>query len=62
MPDSVAQIPCGPVIDLEHPLKLIGTHTLARLAQQIRSKKPFRERQMSIVKDRLGRHRELVAA
>src|SRR5271157_129181 len=39
--DSVAEIPCGAVVDAQHPLKLVCRHPFARLANQKRSKEPF---------------------
>src|SRR4029077_7266015 len=52
VPDSVEEIPSCAVINAEHPLKLVRTHTLAGLAKQIYGKKPFCEREMCIVEDR----------
>ena len=62
VPDSVAEIPCRAVVDAQHPFKLIGTHTLARLAKQVGCKEPFRERQVRVMEDRASRDGELIAA
>lgn len=62
MTDAMAEIPCRPVVDLEHPMQLVSTHTLLRLADQVGCKEPFGERQMCIVKDRASGHGELIAA
>lgn len=62
VPDTVKEIPCCSVVDLEHPMKLMGRHPFFRLAKQVHSKEPFSERQMSIVKDSPSGHGELVAA
>lgn len=62
MPDSVAEIPCSPVVDSQHPLELIRRHALARLADEKHGKKPFRQRQVCIVEDRASSYGELIAA
>ena len=60
--DSVAEIPCCPVVDAQHPFKLVRAHSLARLAKQVRRKEPFRERQVRVMEDRASRDGELIAA
>lgn len=62
VPDAVTQIPRCPVVDSQHPLKLVCRHALARLAKQVHSKKPLRQFQMGIVEDRARSHGELVTA
>ena len=62
VPDAMAEIPCGAIVDSQHPFKLIRRHPLARLADQERSKEPFNQGQMRVMEHRVCRHRELVAA
>lgn len=61
-PDAMAQVPCGAVIDTEHPFKLIRGHSFARLANQECGEKPLHERQMSVMELRIRRNRELISA
>lgn len=60
--DAMAKVPSSSVIDLEHTGKLVRTHALPRLAEQIRCKEPFGERQMGIMENSSSGHGELVAA
>ena len=62
VPNPMAEIPCCAVVDAQHPFKLIGGHSLARLANQERRKEPLNQRQMRVMEHRLCRNRELVAA
>jgi hypothetical protein len=62
VPDAMTQIPRRPVVDSQHPFKLVCRHSLAGLAKQEHSKKPFRQGQVRIVEDRASRHGELIAA
>lgn len=59
---AMTEIPCRPVVNFQHPMKLVGAHPLLRLADQIDSKEPFRERQVCVMEYRSSRYRELVAA
>src|SRR4029077_11129831 len=61
-PDAMAEIPCSLIADSEHPFNLIGTHTLAGLAKQVRGKEPFCEREMRVMEDRSRCNGELIAA
>src|SRR5205814_4649863 len=60
--DSVAQIPRCFVAHTQDALHLIGTHSLARFAEQQCSDEPFAQGQMGIVENRVGRCAELVIA
>lgn len=60
--DAMAEIPSCPIVNLQHPMKLVSTHPFLGLAKQVDRKKPLRERQVCIVKHRTSRNRELVAA
>lgn len=60
--NAMAQIPCRAIVDAQHPLKLICGHTLARLADQERREEPLNQRQMCVMKHRVSRNGELVAA
>ena len=60
--DAMTEIPRRPIVDPQHPLKLVCRHPFAGLANQKRSKKPFGEGQVGIVEDRASRHGELIAA
>src|ERR1035438_8334549 len=62
VPNPMAEIPCGAIVNPQHSLELIGGHPLARLANQERSEEPFNQRQMRVVKHRVSGHGELVAA
>lgn len=52
--DAMAEIPRRLVADSESSLDLVGTHPLAGLAEQIDRREPLDERQVGIVKDRVG--------
>lgn len=60
--DAVAEVPRSFIADFKLALHLIGRHTLARLAKQIRRKEPLPERQVGIVEDRSSGGAKLVAA
>src|ERR1035441_10384935 len=60
--DAMAEIPRCAVVNPQHPLKLIRRHTLARLADQKRSKEPLEQRQMRVMELRIRRDGELIAA
>lgn len=60
--DAVTEIPRGLVGDAEHSLNLVCGDAFARFGNQVRDEKPFRQRQVRVMKDRADRHRELVAA
>src|SRR5271165_82207 len=62
VPDAMAEIPCGAVVDTQHPLELVRRHSLARLTNQERSKKPLDQRKVRVVKHRVCRDGELIAA
>jgi len=60
--DAMAEIPCCLVADSESSLDLVGTHPLAGLAEQVDRREPLDERQVGVVKDRVGRNGKLVVA
>jgi hypothetical protein len=62
VPDAVTEIPSRPVVDSQHPFKLVRRHALAGLAEQVSSKKPLSQRQVRIMEDRASRYGELIAA
>jgi len=64
--NPMAQIPCRLVgtfvLPPERPLELHGAHALLGLTEQQDSKKPHRQRQVGVMKDRSAHHRKLVLA
>ena len=56
----MAEIPCRFVTDFQSPLDLISAHALAGFTDEIGSCKPLDERQVGIMKDRVGCDRELI--
>jgi len=58
--DAVTEIPSGFVADTQHPLDLIGRHTLARLANQMGGNKPLEQGQVRVMEDRASGNAELV--
>src|SRR5437588_571275 len=60
--DAMAEIPRGLVADSKHSLNLIRTDSFARFRHQVGNKKPFRQRQMRVVKDSPYRRGELILA
>ena len=60
--DSVTEIPRGLVSDANRALNLVRRNALLGLTHDVSRKEPFRERQVRVVKDRVGRDCELVAA
>ena len=60
--DSVAQIPCRPVGDINCPLDLESGHSLLGLAHQVDRKEPFAKRKVGVVHDGTRSHRKLMLA
>jgi len=60
--NAVRQIPSSPVVDSEPALELIRAHSLARLAENERSKEPLSKRQVRIAEEPARRNGELLAA
>ena len=58
--DAVAEIPCRLVAHAERTLNLAGRHSFLGFAQQERCEKPFRKRQVRVVKNCASGHSELV--
>ena len=47
--DTMAEIPCGLVVDSEFPLHLVCRMALARFTEQQRSEKPFLQGEMAVI-------------
>jgi hypothetical protein len=62
VPDAMAEIPRGAVVNLEHPVNLVRGHPFLGLANQIDGNEPFGQRQVRVMEDRSCRDGELVAA
>ena len=60
MADAMAEIPRRAIVDLEHPRKLVSRHPLARLANQIDRKEPFRKGKMCVMENRPSSNRKIV--
>jgi hypothetical protein len=61
-PDAVTEIPCRLIADSKGALELVGTHFLARLAEQVDAQEPLPQGEVGIIEDRASSHRELIAA
>jgi len=62
-PDSMAEIPCCLVAaDADCALNLASRHAFLGFAEQKRSGKPFRKRQVGIIEDRASGYGELIIA
>src|SRR5207249_8326857 len=59
--NTMAQIPCCLIGDVDSALNLKRRHALLRFGHEVDRQKPFRQRKMSIVKDRATRYRKLIA-
>ncbi len=60
--DAMAEIPCCLVTDTQHPLELVGAHSLAGLAQDVGRKEPLGQRKVRIVEHGSRQNGELVTA
>ena len=60
--DAVTQVPRGFVASPDNPLNLICRHSLAGLAQQVRSYEPLFEREMRVIENRASGDAKLVLA
>ena len=58
--DAMTEIPCGFVADSQHPLNLVGRHSLARLTDQVGSYKPFEQGEMGVMEDGASGNTELI--
>lgn len=59
--DTMAEIPCRFIAHSKGPLDLVGAHAFACLAGRVSSGEPLDERQVEVVKDRIGGDSELVS-
>src|SRR5205823_3638526 len=59
--DAMAEIPSCLVSNAKRPLHLKRTHAFFRFCHQIDCKEPFRERKVSVVKDRAASYGKLIA-
>jgi hypothetical protein len=57
---AMAQIPRRFVAHAQHALDLVRTHALARLTEQIHSRKPLNQRQVRIMEDSARHYRKLI--
>ena len=60
--DTMAKEPSGLVSDAQHALHLLGAHALFRRCHEVRSQKPFVQRNVRTLHDAAGPDGELVAA
>lgn len=60
--DTMAEVPCRFVADVQTPFQLIGRNALLGFCHEIDGKKPLPEGQMGVMEDRPCRDGELVAA
>lgn len=58
--DAMAEVPRGLIAHAQSPLDLISGHSFLRLTEQQHSEKPLLQRQVGVVEDRAGSHRELI--
>ena len=54
--------PCTPVRDLEHPVKLVGTHALLAGTEQVIGKQPLAQGDVAVLEYRSHRDGELLTA
>src|SRR5680860_3594 len=60
--DSMAEIPCCFVRHAERALNLISRYAFPGFRHHVNGQKPFPQRKMTIMEDRTGSYRELIAA
>ncbi len=61
-PDSVAKIPGSLVRHAKGALHLVGAHALLGFDHQVDSHEPLGKAKVTVVEDRAGSNRELIAA